>query len=152
MTPAQALDRVAYGQAYLIDLRYESEMRKAGIPTLPQKKKLIGVGGADIPDNLRRLLRDAKQVEYSITAVKIAALKVLNAKSEVILLDRNGAASSPSVARALSRLGFKNVYVVGGGFEAWRRTNLGYEGADLLNEVVTPFKLLGGAISRFWTS
>lgn len=57
-----------------------------------------------------------------VAALKIASLKGVKRNKRIILLDQGG--GNKSLAKALSKQGFGKVYVVKGGFNAWRSTGL----------------------------
>lgn len=57
-----------------------------------------------------------------VAALKIASLKGVKRNKRVILLDQGG--GNKSLAKALAKQGFGKVYVVKGGFNAWRSTGL----------------------------
>jgi len=57
-----------------------------------------------------------------VAALKIASLKGVKRNRRIILLDQGG--GNKSLAKALSKQGFGKVYVVKGGFNAWRSTGL----------------------------
>lgn len=59
-----------------------------------------------------------------VTALEIQALKRINKGTQVLLLDKNGAGPAKAVAKELSRLGFRNVFIVAGGFTQWASSKL----------------------------
>jgi rhodanese-related sulfurtransferase len=65
---------------------------------------------------LRSAINDPVAVEADSTARIIAALKKVSKSKPVVLLDAN-ASLAKQVARRLSALGFRNVYVAEGGFD-----------------------------------
>lgn len=65
---------------------------------------------------LRSAINDPVAVEADSTARIIAALKKANKGKPIIMLDSN-ASIAKAVARKLSTLGFRAVYVVDGGFD-----------------------------------
>lgn len=108
---------------------------------MPRKNKFLTATPSSIPDNVMRQLRDPRLTQSNVTAIKISGLKSLNSRSEVILLDRNGSDASASVARKLANLGFKKVYTIAGGFDAWKKANLATERSNIVfAEVYAPSK------------
>ena len=59
-----------------------------------------------------------------VTALEIQALKRINKGTQVLLLDKNGSGPGKTVAKELSRLGFRNVFIVQGGFTQWASSKL----------------------------
>lgn len=62
---------------------------------------------------LRNQLRNVTAIESEITALQIAALKKVNKKTKIILLDKNGS-TAKIVAKELTRKGYSNVFVIDG--------------------------------------
>eukprot|EP00898_Chlorokybus_atmophyticus_P001397 jgi/Chlat1/2258/Chrsp17S02570 len=150
VTAPQALDALTKDKVYLIDVRTEDEKRRSGVPKLPRgaQNKLVNVEADQIDDRkLRGSLRNVKNVEVKIAAIKIASLKTLNPNTKIFLLDRNND-TARDVAKALAGLGFKKVYPIQGGFEGgngWLQSNLGSEAASITrSEVISPARVLSG--------
>lgn len=63
-------------------------------------------------------------VGLQVTALEIQALKRIDKSSQVLLLDKGGSGPAKAVAKELSRLGFRSVFIVNGGFTAWAQSKL----------------------------
>lgn len=120
--PVEALDQLTSGGGYVVDLRNGSEVASKGAIELPRgaARKLLAV---PVEKLVGSSYRNSKNVESSLTALKISALKGLGTGSKVFLLDQNGR-TSPEIAKALGARGFGNVYVIEGGFDKWVATGL----------------------------
>ena len=59
-----------------------------------------------------------------ITALEISYLKRVGKSSKVLLIDKNGGGGAKQVAKELGKLGFRNVFVVTGGFGGWTSSKL----------------------------
>ncbi|TVU28339.1 hypothetical protein EJB05_19854 [Eragrostis curvula] len=172
LTPAQALDKVTTQDYVLIDVRSDKDKAKAGVPQLPSnaKNKLISVPLEDLPSKLKNMVRSAKKAEAEITALKISYLKRIGKGSNVIIMDSsvqrtisflNSSAlryndNSKIVARTLSSVGFKNCWVMSGGFsgrKGWAQSRLGTDSYNLsVVEVVTPSRVIPAAVGRIGTT
>jgi len=143
LTPAQALDKVTTQGYVLIDVRNDKDKAKAGVPELPSntKNKLISVPLEELPSKLKDMVRNAKKAEAEITALKISYLKRIGKGSNVIIMDSYNDVSK-AVARTLNSVGFKNCWVMAGGFsgrKGWAQSRLGTGSYNLsMVEVVTP--------------
>jgi len=126
ISPAKAIDTVMLqDDACLIDLRSAKEKAATGVPDVPgsAKGRFLELEGAAIERRLRGQLSRPESVECQITALEIKALKRVNKNSMILLLDRNGS-TSKDVAKVLAGQGFKQVYVVTGGFANWSSSKL----------------------------
>lgn len=150
-TPAGVLDKLSTSpKAVLIDIRSEREKESSGIPDMREKSKYIQLEFATVEDGrVRRELKDISNVEATMTALQVAALKKISKSSEVYLMDKNGA-SSKVVARKLASKGFKNVFVVNGGYGAWQRERLPIRMATSVSkvEVIAPGTVLFGSTKK----
>lgn len=151
VTPAGVLDKLSTSQkAVLIDIRSEREKESAGIPDMREKSKYIQIEFASVDDGrVRRELKNIADLEATMTALQVAALKKISKASEVYLMDKNGS-SSKVVARKLASKGFKNVYVVNGGYSAWQRERLPSRMATSVSnvEVIAPGQVLFGSTKK----
>jgi 3-mercaptopyruvate sulfurtransferase SseA len=59
-----------------------------------------------------------------VTALEIQALKRVKKNSKVLLLDKSGGGPAKNVAKELSKLGFRSVFIVTGGFSGWTASKL----------------------------
>uniref|UniRef100_J3LGQ0 Rhodanese domain-containing protein n=1 Tax=Oryza brachyantha TaxID=4533 RepID=J3LGQ0_ORYBR len=157
LTAAQALDMVTSQDYVLIDVRTEKDKAKAGVPQLPSnaKNKLISIPLEELPSKTKSMVRNAKQAEAEIAALKISYLKRIGKGSNVIIMD-SYSDSSKIVARTLNGVGFKNCWVMAGGFsgrKGWAQSRLGTDSYNLsVVEVVTPSRVIPAAADRFVTA
>lgn len=104
----------------------QAEKERSGAPDLPGPagKRYVELEYAETSSRqLRNQLRKANELECQVTALLIASLKKVDRGSSVYLLDRNGSLA-PDVAKNLDSKGFKNCYVVKGGYDGWTRAKL----------------------------
>ncbi|XP_066328361.1 calcium sensing receptor, chloroplastic [Miscanthus floridulus] len=157
LTPAQALDKITTQDYVLIDVRSDKDKAKAGVPQLPSnaKNKLISVPLEDLPSKLKGMVRNAKKAEAEITALKISYLKKIGKGSNVIIMDSYNDVSK-TVAKTLNSLGFKNCWVIAGGFsgrKGWAQSRLGTDSYNLsVVEVVTPSRVIPAVAGRTGTT
>uniref|UniRef100_K3YTB0 Rhodanese domain-containing protein n=1 Tax=Setaria italica TaxID=4555 RepID=K3YTB0_SETIT len=157
LTPAQALDKVTTKDYVLIDVRTDKDKAKAGVPQLPSnaKNKLISVPLEELPSKLKGMVRSAKKAEAEITALKISYLKKIGKGSNVIIMDSYNDISK-TVAKTLNSVGFKNCWVMAGGFsgrKGWAQSRLGTDSFNLsVVEVVTPSRVIPAAAGRIGTT
>ncbi|KAJ1280854.1 hypothetical protein BS78_04G264100 [Paspalum vaginatum] len=153
LTPAQALDKVTTQDYVLIDVRTDKDKAKAGVPQLPSnaKNKLIAVPLEELPSKVRGMVRSAKKAEAEIAALKISYLKRIGKGSNVIIMDSYND-TSKTVAKTLNSVGFKNCWVMAGGFSGrngWAQSRLGTDSYNLsVVEVVTPSRVIPAAAGR----
>ncbi|PAN08182.1 hypothetical protein PAHAL_1G393800 [Panicum hallii] len=162
LTPAQALDKVTTQGYVLIDVRTDKDKAKAGVPEMPSnaKNKLISMPLEELPSKLKGMVRNAKKAEAEITALKISYLKRIGKGSNVIIMDSYNDVSK-TVAKTLNGVGFKNCWVMAGGFsgrKGWAQSRLGTDSYNLSTvEVVTPSRVIpagriGTTAGRFGTT
>ncbi|KAF0932495.1 hypothetical protein E2562_010391 [Oryza meyeriana var. granulata] len=157
LTAAQALDMVTSQDYVLIDVRTEKDKAKAGVPQLPSnaKNKLISIPLEELPSKTKSMVRNAKQAEAEIAALKISYLKRIGKGSNVIIMNSYWD-NSKIVARTLNSVGFKNCWVMAGGFsgrKGWVQSRLGTDSYNLsVVEVVTPSRVIPAASDRFVTT
>ncbi|XP_024395376.1 calcium sensing receptor, chloroplastic [Physcomitrium patens] len=146
-TAFQALDLLSKEDYYLIDVRSEKEKAKSGVPSLPRnaKNKFLPVPVEELPGKVRGQLRNARNVEAEIAALKISSLKRLNKGSRLIIIDSNGDISK-TIARCLSGLGFSNTWVITDGFDGgrgWVQSRLGTESSgSSFSEILSPSRII----------
>ncbi|KAH9310824.1 hypothetical protein KI387_025859, partial [Taxus chinensis] len=118
LTPKEASDLLRKeGNAVLIDIRpQESD----GVPDLRRRErfKFAAVEFPKVEGSLRKLLKNANEIDDVLTAAVIRNLKIVNGGSKVLVMDANGF-QSKKVARALMKLGIKKSYRIKGGFQSW---------------------------------
>ncbi|XP_040997252.1 calcium sensing receptor, chloroplastic [Juglans microcarpa x Juglans regia] len=157
LTPAQALDLISTQNHLMIDIRSEKDKDKAGIPRLPSsaKNRLIAIPLEELPSKLRGLVRNVKKVEAEMAALKISYLKKINKGSNIVILD-SYSDSAKTVAKALTTLGFKNCWIVAGGFSGsrgWLQSQLGTDSYNFsFVEVFSPSRVIPAAVGRFGTT
>ncbi|KAG8059555.1 hypothetical protein GUJ93_ZPchr0002g24030 [Zizania palustris] len=157
LTAAQALDMVTSQDYVLIDVRSEKDKAKAGVPQLPSnaKNKLISIPLEELPSKTKGMVRNAKQAEAEIAALKISYLKRIGKGSNVVIMD-SYCDNSKIVARTLNSVGFKNCWVVSGGFsgrKGWAQSRLGTDSYNVsVVEVITPSRVIPAAADRFVTT
>ncbi|CAD6249638.1 unnamed protein product [Miscanthus lutarioriparius] len=157
LTPAQALDKVTTQDYVLIDVRSDKDKAKAGVPQLPSnaKNKLVSVPLEDLPSKLKGMVRNAKKAEAEIAALKISYLKKIGKGSNVVIMDSYNDVSK-TVAKTLNSVGFKNCWVMAGGFsgrKGWAQSRLGTDSYNLsVVEVVTPSRVIPAVAGRTGTT
>lgn len=86
--------------------------------------RVIELEYAEVADRkLRGQLRDVPTLELQVTSMEVAALKRVGKNTTILLLDRNGG-QSKAVAKQLGARGFKNAFVISGGFNGWSSAKL----------------------------
>ncbi|XP_073035150.1 calcium sensing receptor, chloroplastic [Primulina eburnea] len=156
LTPAQTLDLMSTKNYMLIDIRPEKDKSKDGTPRLPSnaKNKLISIPLEDLPSKLKGLVRSTKIVEAELVALKISYLKKISKSSNIVIMD-SYTDSAKIVARALTSLGFKNCWIMSGGFcggNGWLQSRLGADTASFaVAEVISPSKVITTPTRRFGT-
>lgn len=125
---AQVLDWIIEdGNTVLIDMRRKQDKEAMGIPDVggAAGRRIIEVPLYTTDKNIRGLLRDPDGVERQITALKIGSLKGVSKGKRIVIMDKDGRLAK-KVAKELSKRGFKNVYVMKGGFNyGWFSARLG---------------------------
>lgn len=151
VSPAASLDKLCSdSSSFILDVRTAREKESAGIPNVRERKQYIEIEFASIEDGrLRKVLKDVSALESTITALQIAAIKKLSKKSVLYIMDK-GDNRSKAVAKRLAAKGFKNVFVMKGGFSAWQRERLPTQLAASVSkvEVVSPGAVLFGSTKR----
>ncbi|CAH9061044.1 unnamed protein product [Cuscuta epithymum] len=155
LTPAQTLDLMCTKKYIMVDIRSEKEKEKAGIPRLPPNAQntMVAIPLEELPSKVRGLVRSPKKVGAEMVAVKISHLKKINKGSNIVIMDSYSDSAKIAV-RALTRLGFKNCWVVSGGFSGsrgWLQTKLGSDSYNVsLAEVVfSPSRVIPASERRF---
>lgn len=67
-----------------------------------------------------------------VTVLEIASLKQVRKGTRILLLDGSGG-TSKRIAKELSRRGFRNVYVIDGGFSGWTSQKLQTKGSSTVS-------------------
>lgn len=144
-------------QGYLIiDVRTENDKAKAGVPQLPSnaKNKIIALPLEELPNKIKGMVRNAKRAEAEIAALKISYFKRIRKGSNIVVMDSYGD-NSKIVAKTLNSVGFKNCWVMAGGFsgrKGWAQSRLGTDSYNLsVVEVVKPSRVIPAAAERFVT-
>ncbi|KAM3225324.1 hypothetical protein ACQJBY_058213 [Aegilops geniculata] len=156
LSPAQALDMVTSQGYLIIDVRSENDKAKAGVPQLPSnaKNKIIALPLEELPNKIKGMVRNAKRAEAEIAALKISYLKRIGKGSNIVVMDSYGD-NSKIVAKTLNSVGFKNCWVMAGGFsgrKGWAQSRLGTDSYNLsVVEVVKPSRVIPAAAERFVT-
>ncbi|XP_037448137.1 calcium sensing receptor, chloroplastic-like [Triticum dicoccoides] len=156
LSPAQALDMVASQGYLIIDVRTENDKAKAGVPQLPSnaKNKIIALPLEELPNKIKGMVRNAKRAEAEIAALKISYFKRIGKGSNIVVMDSYGD-NSKIVAKTLNSVGFKNCWVMAGGFsgrKGWAQSRLGTDSYNLsVVEVVKPSRVIPAAAERFVT-
>ncbi|XP_058195895.1 calcium sensing receptor, chloroplastic [Rhododendron vialii] len=157
LSPAQSLDLISSRNYLMIDIRSEKDKNKAGIPRLPSsaKNRVIAIPLEELPSKLKGLVRNVKKVEAEIAALKISYLKKISKGSNIVIMD-SLSDSAKIVARTLTSLGFKNCWVVAGGFSGgrgWLQSRLGADSYSVsIAEVLSPSRVIPAAVQRFGTT
>lgn len=88
-----------------------------------------------------------------VTALEIAQLKRVSKGTPILLLDKSGG-QSKSVAKELNSQGYRNVYVVSGGFNSWTSSKLAtkvstsFSNPEILAPVFGTFRTVSGNNGR----
>lgn len=157
LSPAQALDMVTSQDYIIIDVRSEKDKGKDGVPQLPSnaKNKLISLPLEELPNKIKGMVRNAKRAEAEIAALKISYLKRIGKGSNIVIMD-SYCDSSKIVAKTLNSVGFKNCWVMAGGFsgrKGWAQSRLGTDSYNLsVVEVVKPSRVIPAPADRFVTA
>lgn len=157
LTPAQTLDLMTTNNHIMIDIRSEKDKDKAGIPRLPSDatNRMVAIPLEELPSKLKSLVRNTKKVEAEMAALKISYLKNINKASNLVIMD-SYTDSAKTVARTLTSLGFKNCWIMAGGFSGgrgWLQSRLGTETYNLsFPEVLSPLQVMSEAGRRLGTS
>ena len=109
----------------LVDIRSDSEVAASGIPDVPRavKGKVNRVPSGIESSNLRGQFKDVNTVEDGVAAMRVAGLKRVSRGTQVLLLDSKGGKSA-SIAKRLAAMGYGQVYVINGGFNGWKQSQL----------------------------
>lgn len=121
LTPKEASDLLRKeGNTVLIDIRAQEMKESNGIPDLRRRErfKFAAVEFPKVEGSVRKLLKNANEIDDILTAAVIRNLKIVNGNSKVLIMDANGS-QSKKVARALRKLGIKKPYRINGGFQSW---------------------------------
>lgn len=104
----------------LIDIRPQVLKESDGIPDLRRgaRFKFAGLELPEVEDSIKKLLKNANEIDDVLTAAVIKNLKIVNGDTKVIIMDANGL-QSKKVARALRKLGIRRSYQIQGGFKSW---------------------------------
>ncbi|KAK9797734.1 hypothetical protein WJX73_002375 [Symbiochloris irregularis] len=142
ISPAAALDTASReGNCLIVDIRSQREKESAGVPDLPFGGRLVECEYASVGDRrLRGQLRNVGDIERKVTVLEIASLKRVGKGTKILLLDSNGG-TSKRIARDLGGRGFRNVFVVAGGFGGWTGQKLQTKGSSTVSspEILSPF-------------
>lgn len=125
-TALQALDvLVTESNAVLVDIRGDSEVAGSGLPDVPRAAsgKVNRVPSGIESGALRGQFKDVNSVEDGVAAMRVAGLKRVTRGTQILLLDSNGSKAS-NIAKRLSSMGFGQVYVIKGGFNGWKKSQL----------------------------
>ncbi|KAM3248412.1 putative protein isoform X4 [Capsicum annuum] len=106
--------------AVLVDIRPEDLREKEGIPDLRRaaRSRFASVTLPEIDGSVRKLFKSGRELDDYLLAAVIRNLKIVQDRSQVIVMDANGNRSK-GIARSLRRLGIKRPYLVQGGFRSW---------------------------------
>ncbi|KAI5064189.1 hypothetical protein GOP47_0020859 [Adiantum capillus-veneris] len=155
LSAAQVLDLLSSSNYMLIDIRTEKEKAKSGLPSLPRnaKSKFLSVPLEELPGKLKGQVRNPRNLEAEIVAIKISFLKRIGKGSNVVLLDSSGGIAK-TVAKSLSVLGFKNAYVVSDGFDGgkgWVQSRLGTDSFNSsFAEILSPSRIIPAGTKKLF--
>ncbi|CAI9113444.1 OLC1v1014048C1 [Oldenlandia corymbosa var. corymbosa] len=156
LTPAQTLDLMSTKNYILIDIRSEKDKDKAGIPRLPSnaKNKMVAIPLEELPSKLKGLVRNVKNVEAELVALKISYLKRISKGSNIVIMGTYSD-TAKIVAKTLTKLGFKNSWIVTDGFsgsKGWLQSRLGTDSYNFsFTEILSPSKIIPASTRRFGT-
>ncbi|KAJ8551423.1 hypothetical protein K7X08_021438 [Anisodus acutangulus] len=111
--------------AVLVDIRPEDLREKECIPDLRRaaRSRFANVTLPEIDGSVRKLFKSGRELDDYLLAAVIRNLKIVQDRSQVIVMDANGNRSK-GIARSLRRLGIKRPYLVQGGFRSWVKEGL----------------------------
>lgn len=117
-SPARAFEALEQNpKVILLDIRSKAEVKEAGSPDLKSiKRKLVSLPYTQVVKG--------EVVVDEAFADKFARLGGLGEESRVLLLDAEGKESSKAAKAVLESGAVKSVYVVQGGAEAWKGSDL----------------------------
>ncbi|KAJ3678176.1 hypothetical protein LUZ60_001979 [Juncus effusus] len=109
----------------LIDVRPEELRERDGIPDLRRaaRSKYTSVTFPEVDGSIKKMVRSSRDLDDALLAAIIRNLKNIKGDSKVIIMDANGSRSK-SIARSLKRLRVKRPYLLKGGFQAWKQSNM----------------------------
>lgn len=141
--PTKALQVLRMEDSLLVDVRSDRERAENGVPEL--RKGALGKGIAfplqKVVPSLARRVRDPQALAIQVLGAQIASLIKLNKETKILILDNRGECAK-EVARAVVSAGFRRVYIVEGGFKAWKRDNpILTEGS--IGYIASPIDFLG---------
>ncbi|XP_024024625.1 uncharacterized protein LOC112092503 [Morus notabilis] len=115
--------------AVLIDIRPEVLRERDGIPDLRRsaRYRYASITIPEVNGSQRKLFKNGRDLEDTLTAAVIRNLKIVQDRSKVIVLDAEGSRSK-GIARSLRKLGVKQSYLVQGGFRSWVKEGLRVKG------------------------
>ncbi|XP_058777089.1 calcium sensing receptor, chloroplastic-like [Vicia villosa] len=109
----------------------------------------------EVPSKIKGLVRNVKRVEAEIAALKTSYLQKINKGSNIVILD-SYSDSAKIVARTLTRLGFKNSWIVGDGFsggKGWLQSRLGTNTYKFsFAEVLSPSRIIPAGVKSAGTT
>ncbi|CAL0328042.1 unnamed protein product [Lupinus luteus] len=126
LSPKAAFELLAGNKdAALIDIRTEDLLEKDGIPDLRRAARFryASVSPLEVDGSTSKLLKNGRDLYDSLTATLVRNLKIVKDSSKIIVLDADGTRSK-GIARSLRKFGFKNTYMVQGGFQSWVKQGL----------------------------
>ncbi|KAF5185044.1 Calcium sensing receptor protein [Thalictrum thalictroides] len=147
LSPAQTLDLLSTQNYILIDIRSEKDKDKAGLPRLPPnaKNKMISIPLEELPIKIKNIVRNTKQVEAEIAAVKISYLKRVGKGLNIVIMDSYSDIAK-IVAKTLTSLGIKNCWIMADGFsggQGWIQSRLGVDSYNVSSaEVLSPSRVI----------
>ncbi|KAF5184290.1 calcium sensing receptor protein, partial [Thalictrum thalictroides] len=148
LSPAHTLDLLSRRNYFMIDIRLEDDKNTAGIPLLPSsvRYKMITVPAEELPSKVEGLVRNTETLEAALAALKISYLKMINRHSNIVIID-SYCDMAKLVAKELTSLGFKNCWIVAGGFsgnQGWLETlYISYDIQQLLHSGFSSLKMMG---------
>ncbi|XP_042491853.1 uncharacterized protein LOC122071517 [Macadamia integrifolia] len=109
----------------LIDVRPENSRERDGVPDLRRgaRYRYASISPPQIGGSVTKLVKSGRDLDDAIIAAVIRNLKILQDRSNVILMDVDGT-HSKGIARSLRKLGVKKPYRVQGGFRSWAKDGL----------------------------
>ncbi|XP_075097684.1 uncharacterized protein LOC107803555 isoform X2 [Nicotiana tabacum] len=111
--------------ALLIDIRSEDLRENEGIPDLRRaaRSRYANITLPEVDGSLKKLFKSGRELDDYLLAAVIRNLKIVQDRSQVIVMDANGNRSK-GIARSLRKLGIKRPYLVQGGFQSWVKEGL----------------------------
>eukprot|EP00884_Botryococcus_braunii_P013325 jgi/Botrbrau1/21994/Bobra.0024s0010.2 len=125
LSPEGALAILQTEDAVLVDIRTEEGRQAGGVPELRfgARGKAAAVPVPQITAALARKIRSSDQLSFEIAAAVISGLSKVTSKSKIVVMD-SGDGKALKTARLVRSAGRQKVFVLEGGYKAWKANGL----------------------------